>query len=169
MRPTLVLHHDVASEIARLFLGRLVPRTVLGHRLLGLSPVTERLRFQVVHGSDVGRAFASAVTVNDARGAYNIAADPPLDGRGLASLLHAVAVPVPAGALRALVAGTWHLRLQPTDPGWLDLVLQSPLVDTGRARRELGWTATRSPQEVFEGLLAGMRHRAEAPTPPLRG
>ncbi|HVW32812.1 MAG TPA: NAD-dependent epimerase/dehydratase family protein, partial [Acidimicrobiia bacterium] len=72
MRPALVLQADVASEIARLFLGPLVPRTLLGRRLVGLSPVTDRLCFQVVGSADVGRAFAAAVTADDARGAYNI-------------------------------------------------------------------------------------------------
>jgi UDP-glucose 4-epimerase len=168
MRPTLVLGHDVAAELTRLFFGRLVPTTLLGHRLVPLSPVTDRLRFQVVHGPDVGRAIAAAVTVVDARGPYNIAADPPLDGRALASLLHALPVPVPAGVLRRVVAVTWHLRLQPTDPGWLDLVLQSPLVDTSRARRDLSWVTTVGPFQVFETLLDGMRHGAGAPTAPLQ-
>ena len=59
-----------------------------------------RLRFQAVHADDVADAYRRAI-VGDARGAFNVAAEPVLDGEALGRLLGARPVPVPARALRA--------------------------------------------------------------------
>ena len=42
-----------------------------------------------------------------------------------------------------------------------------PVMDTGRARTELGWTPRRDAGETLLELLEGMRSRAGADTPPL--
>ena len=69
--------------------------------------------------------------------------------RRSARLLGARTVPVPGAVLRGAAALTWRARLQPTPPGWVDLALGVPLMDSGRARRELGWTPARSATEAF--------------------
>ena len=82
----------------------------------------------------------------DVRGAFNVAAEPVLDAPELARLLDARPVPVyPSALLRAAVDASWKLRLQPTPPGWLDLALGVPIMDTTRARDELGWTPVAAP------------------------
>jgi UDP-glucose 4-epimerase len=129
-------------------------------------PRVKRLRTQAVHADDVGQAYRLAVA-GDARGPFNLAAEPVLDAGVLAALLDARAVPVPAAVLKAGAAATWRLHLQPVSPGWLDLALQSPLLDAGRARAELGWSPRRSATETLEELLAGFREAAGADTPPL--
>ena len=43
--------------------------------------------------------------------------------------------------LRAGAALSYRLHLQPAEPGWLDMGLELPLMDTTRAREELGWAA----------------------------
>jgi UDP-glucose 4-epimerase len=50
---------------------------------------------------------------------------------------------------------------------WLDLALTSPIMDTSRARQELGWTPQRSAEETFLELLAGLREGAGLDTSPL--
>ena len=62
------------------------------------------------------------------RGAFNVAADPVLDGTAVAHILRARPVPVPSALLRAGAALSWRLHLQPTDPGWVDLVFSAPLI-----------------------------------------
>jgi UDP-glucose 4-epimerase len=42
-----------------------------------------------------------------------------------------------------------------------------PLMDSGRAQRELGWEPRRSASDALRELLAGMRERAGIDTPPL--
>ena len=71
MRPGLIFKAQAATEIRRLFAGPFLPRAVLRPGLIPFVPDTPRLRFQAVHSLDVGDAYLS-----DARGAFNLAADP---------------------------------------------------------------------------------------------
>jgi UDP-glucose 4-epimerase len=166
LRPGLIFKREAASGIRRLFAGPFLPSPLVRPGLVPFVPDTPRLRFQAVHSRDVGDAYRLAVT-SDARGAFNVAAEPVLDPAELARLLGARLVPVPGRLLRGLAAATWRLHLQPTPPGWVDLALGVPLLDTSRARSELGWEPRYSAGEALLELLDGMRERAGAPTPPL--
>ena len=166
LRPALTFKRIAASEIRRFFLGPLVPGSLARAGNVPVVPRVKRLRTQAVHTDDVGQAYRLAV-VGDARGPFNLAADPVLDADSVAALLDARPVPVPAGLLKAGAAATWRLRLQPVSPGWLDLALRSPLLDAGRARAELGWSPRHSATQALEELLAGLREGAGADTPPL--
>lgn len=166
LRPGLIFQRGAASEIRRLFAGPLLPNPLLHPRLIPVVPALERLRFQALHSDDVAEAYRLAA-VGDARGAFNVAADPVLDPEQLGRALGARPVPVDARILRAVVDATFRLRLQPTEPGWLDMALAVPVMDTRRARDELGWTPARSSSEALLELLDGMRRGDGAPTPPL--
>ncbi len=166
MRPALTFKREAASGIRRLFLGPLVPSPLLRHGFVPVVPDAPRLRFQAVHSLDVGEAYRLAL-VRDVRGAFNVAAEPVLDGPALARILGARAVRVPPGLLRGAAGLTWRLRLQPTPAGWIDLALGVPLLHAGRARTELGWTPRRGADEAFLELLEGIREGAGIDTPPL--
>lgn len=166
LRPGLIFKGEAASEIRRFFAGPLLPGALVRPSLIPVVPDTPGLRFQAVHAADVGQAFRLAVT-SDARGAFNIAAEPVLDPPALARILGARRLPVPAGVLRAGAALSWHLRLQPTAPGWVDLALQAPILDTTRARTVLGWTPARGADDALSELLSGMQDQAGASTPRL--
>jgi UDP-glucose 4-epimerase len=166
LRPGLIFKREAATGIRRLFAGPFLPGVLLRPRLLPVVPDLPRLRFQGVHSLDVGEAYRLAI-VGDARGAFNVAAEPVLDPQELGRLLGARPVPVPESVVRAVTALTWRLRLQPTPPGWLDLALNVPLLDVTRARDELGWEPRHTAGEALLELLAGMREAAGAPTPPL--
>ena len=101
------------------------------------------------------------------RGAFNVAAEPVLDPPELARLLEARPVPVSPRVLRAAVDASWKLRLQPTPPGWLDLALGVPLMDTTRAREELGWNPSRTAGEALLELIDAMRRGEGLDTAPL--
>ena len=67
---------------------------------------------------DVAEAYRLAVLDAEARGAYNVAADPLLDGERLATLLGRAGGPrARARSLRAGADLTWRARLQPTPAG----------------------------------------------------
>jgi UDP-glucose 4-epimerase len=167
LRPGLIFQRTAAAEIRRLFIGPLLPGFLADRRLIPIVPDHPRLRVQAVHADDVAEAYRLAVVGEQARGAYNVAAEPVLDPPLLAELLGARRVPVKAGVLRALADLSWRLRLQPTPPGWLDLGLGVPIMDSGRIRRELGWEPRHTAADAVLELLAGLREGAGAPTPPL--
>jgi len=167
MRPGLIFKREAATGIRRLFAGPLLPGPLVRRELIPFVPDVPRLRFQAVHSLDVGEAYRLAIVNPDAHGAFNVAAEPVLDPRVLAAALHARRVPVRAGLLRGAAELSWRLRLQPSPGGWVDLALAVPLMDTTRARRELGWEPRRSSVEALEELLAGLRDGADFPTPPL--
>ena len=166
LRPGLIFKREAASGVRRLFAGPFLPSPLVRPGLLPFVPDIPRLRFQAVHSRDVGEAYRLAI-VGETRGAFNVAAEPVLDPPELARVLGSRTVKVPAAAVRALATLTWRGRLQPTPPGWLDLALGVPLLDTSRARGELGWEPRRSSGEALLELLGGLRDRAGAKTPPL--
>lgn len=166
LRPGLIFKREAASEIRRLFAGPLMPNPLLRRGLIGFVPDVPRLRFQAVHSDDVGEAYRLAA-VKDVGGAFNIAADPVLDPAELGRILQARLVPVSARVLRAGAALSYRARLQPTEPGWLDMALAVPIMDTRRARSELGWTPRHTAADALLELLDGMRRGDGDDTPPL--
>jgi nucleoside-diphosphate-sugar epimerase len=108
------------------------------------------------------------VIVNpEARGAYNVAAEPVLNARAFAQALDAVEVPVPASLARAAVNATWLARLQPINSGWLDMGLRVPIMNTTRIREELGWAPEHDALSTLEELFDGLRSGDGLATPPL--
>ena len=166
LRPGLVFKREAASGIRRLFAGPLLPSALVRPGLVPVVPDLPRLCFQAVHSLDVGEAFRRAL-MTDGRGAFNVAADPALDPAELGRLLSARPVPVPLRPVRTAVEASFSLHLQPSSAGWLDMALAVPIMDTTRARRELGWTPERTSGEALLDLLEGMRERAGMDTPPL--
>ena len=166
LRPGLIFKREAASEIGRYFAGPFLPGSLLRPGLLPVMPGVAGLRFQAVHTDDVAEAYRLAVT-GEATGAFNIAAPPVLGTATVAAVLKAREVPLPAGAVRPLAGLSWRLRLQPTPPGWLDLAVKTPVLDTSRAEKELGWRARHSSVEALEELLDGLSTGAGGPTPPL--
>lgn len=167
LRKALVFKREAGSGVRRLFAGPFVPTTLLRPSVIPLVPSTPGLVFQAVHTADVAQAYRLAA-LGQARGAFNIAAEPVLDGERLAEALDARPVAVPRRALRLGAALSWRLHLQPTPPGWVDLAFAVPVMDTTRARTELGWAPTVGADEALRQLLDGMAHGAGLPTPPLR-
>jgi nucleoside-diphosphate-sugar epimerase len=167
LRPGLIFKREAASEIRRLFAGPLLPGSLLRRGLIPVVPQVERLVAQAVHADDVAEAYRLAIVNGDARGAYNVAAEPPLDASVAARIFGARTVPLPAGVLRAVADASFRLRLQPSEPGWLDMGLQTPLMDAGRAREQLGWEPSTSAVDALLELLDGMRSGAGIETPPL--
>jgi nucleoside-diphosphate-sugar epimerase len=166
LRPGLIFKRGSAEEQRRYFLGPLFPRLLARRGAVAVVPDIDGLRFQAVHTLDVAEAYRLAI-MGDARGAFNVAAEPVLDAPTLARALGARAVPMSAAVARGAMAASWRLRLQPTPPGWLDMGLGVPIMDTTRAREELGWEPRRSSLDAIRDLLAGIADADGEPTPPL--
>jgi UDP-glucose 4-epimerase len=167
MRPGLVFKKEAAEGIRRLFAGPFLPSPLVRTALINAIPDIPNLRSQIIHSYDLGEAFRLAIVNEQARGAFNLAAEPVLDPEELGRILDARPVPVSAQVARVSARLSWQLRLQPVSEGWLDMAMSVPVMDTSRARRELGWTPERSADEALLDLLEGLRARAGLDTPPL--
>jgi nucleoside-diphosphate-sugar epimerase len=165
-RPALIFKRDAGSEIRRLFVSPWAPRFLFSPAALKIVPYHPRFRFQSVHSFDVGEAFRLALH-STARGAFNLAADPILSSAVLAQAFHARQVPMTAAFMRGVASVTWRMRLQHTDPGWIDLCLGSPLIESTRAREVLGWVPQHSSLASLFELLRGIYDGSGIGTPPL--
>jgi UDP-glucose 4-epimerase len=150
----------------RIFGGPLAPARLIGSRQLPVLPLPAGLRFQTVHADDLAAAYV-ATLLRPVHGAFNVAADPVLDVTSLSSVLGARAVEVPPRLIRTALAAAFHTRLVPVEPGLLELFMTLPVMDTVRARRELGWAPRHSAVDALGDFVAGLAERQGAPTPPL--
>ena len=169
LRPAPIAQRAAADELRRYFFGPFLPSALIRPGRTPVAPMPLGLWFQIVHAEDVAAAYRLVLLDEEARGAYNVAADPPIGPRRLAGLVGGVPLPIPGRrALRAVAALTWKARIQPTPPGWVDLAYGSPLLDTGRLRA-LGWRPRHDGPEVVAELLAGLGEGATGDMPPLAG
>lgn len=177
LRPGLMFQFDAGAEIQRYFAGSAAPVQLLEKIRTPVIPVPYGLRLQAVHSLDAAAAFAEAV-ISGARGAFNIAADDVLTADAIAQVVTGrdsgrTHVPVPFSPLKPLVKAAHRAHLLPMDEGWLEMAQHAPVMDTTRAKTELGWepriTAADALDELIEGLSSGagrssapMRPRGEA-------
>lgn len=165
VRPSAVVQPAAGAQLARWTVPALLPRRVVGAAGVPV-PLWSRLRLQVVHAEDVAQALRLMVE-RRFPGAVNLAAEPVLPARELASILGGFLVPTPRPLLVAAAWAAWRVGVLPLHPGWLRLADQVPLLDTTRAREELGWRPAHDAASAFEGAVAAMRRGAGADGPPL--
>ncbi len=165
LRPGIVGQADAGSALLRYGLPAFVPASVL--RIIPLLPLDRSLVIPMVHSDDVADAVAR-VLERQAAGAFNLSADPVITVEHIASALGAHHVHLPLPAVRAAVSASWHARVQPLDPGWIDLAGSVPLMDCSRAERELGWVPATDAVTTLQQVVDGMASKQHRPTPVLR-
>jgi len=158
MRPALIFQEAAASEVARYFLGPLVPRLLVRPGLLRFAPLPNALAFQVVAADDLAAAL-ELVLRERAEGAFNVAAPPVIDRDALRAVFGGVGPPLPPRVLRAAAAAAWRAHAVPTEPGWIDLAAQAPCLDTTRLEA-LGWRAQHDARTVLASFAAAVLRRA---------
>lgn len=167
LRTALIFQRGAGSEIRRLFLGPFVPTWLLAPGRLPVVPTLAGLRLQCVHSRDAGQAYRLAITNASASGAYNVATEPVLDNELLRGVLGGRPVGAPAAMAKLVAAAAWRLHLQPTPASWVDLATKTPLMDTTRIRRELGWTPRFDAAATLRDMVDGLRLSSGYDTPPL--
>lgn len=166
LRPGFIFKRTSASEQRRLFAGPLLPGTLVRSSLVPVVPDLPGLELQTLHSTDAADAYRRAL-IMEVRGAFNIAAEPPVDAHRLAELFAARVVRVPTGLARAGISGLWRMHAVPASPTLLDLALSLPTMDTGRAHAELGWRPRVGATEALGEFVEGLQEAAGASTPPL--
>nr|WP_235892362.1 NAD-dependent epimerase/dehydratase family protein [Mycolicibacterium hodleri] len=156
-RPTVVVQREAAWLIRSLYLGPFVPRAllkVLRRRVVPLLPLPAGIGLQFVHADDVGDAVMRLMRLR-ARGSYNVAAD-VLDTPDVAALVGARPIEVNPRVVRTVVSILSWARLVALTPGWYDVATNTPLMDTSKARHDLGWAPSKSSTESAMELLNGL-------------
>ena len=165
VRPSLVARESIGGALDRYVLPSLLPAQLISW--LPVLPLDRAFRVQLTHTDDVAQAVVTIVE-RQATGPFNLAADPVLTREDIAAALGARPVHLPWRALRLLAASAWQARVQPVDPGWLDMAWDVPVLSSRRAREELGWTPVHDARSVLAESLRGMVRQAGSDTPALR-
>jgi len=136
-------------------------RRVLGS-MPGLLPVLPDpgVRLQLIHHDDVATAVCAAVVGAGPPGAYNLAGDGEITMSEFARALGGHAVPVP-GALVGLTSRlVERLPFLPAEAEWVHIARHPMLMDTTKARRELGWAPAHTAHETLTAMVDAERDRA---------
>jgi nucleoside-diphosphate-sugar epimerase len=163
LRPSLILQPGAASEIARYFLGPLVPMMLARPSLMRLMPWPKSLCLQFVHADDVADAVVR-ILLDRMRGAFNVAAEPVVDRAAFRETFGGVGPPLPSRVLGIAAGLSWRLHLQPTDKGWVDLAARAPLLDTTRLRA-LGWRPRHAATDTLRDFVEALREGRGGPGP----
>ncbi len=160
LRPSVVVGpHTLGAK--DLLPGPLAP---LGRQLasrVGRLPVpvpmlVPALPAQFVHEEDVGRALLQCVVAAGPPGPYNIAADGIVTAADIARELGVFPVPLPAGPVQFAARAIAGLPFLPPAAGWIEAASHPAIMDTTRAKQELGWVPRFTAIEALrEALRAG--------------
>ena len=143
LRPPIVLGpHAVGAK--SLLPGPLAP---LGRSLAGrvgrlplpVPVLVPLLPLQVVHEEDLGHAFRQCIVAAGPPGAYNLAAEGILTAADVAREFGLLPLPLPAGPAQLAARAMAALPFLPPAAKWVEAASHPAIMDTSRAKRELGW------------------------------
>lgn len=157
LRPPVVLGpHTVGGKTV--FPGPLAP---LNKHLQGmfrrlpvpLPAAVPDIPLQFIHEDDVGRALLQCVVAAGPAGAYNIAGDGVVSAVAVARELGFLAVPLPAGPVHAVARAASKVPLLPSSLQWVEAFSHPAVMDTTRAKTQLGWEPQYTGMEALQDTL----------------
>jgi UDP-glucose 4-epimerase len=107
---------------------------------------------QLVHHDDVAEAIALAATTSAPTGAYNLAGDGVVSMSNVAAALGARPVRVPKVAASAASEVVAKMPFVPSALEWLHIGRTSVVMDTAKAKTQLGWTPKHTAAETLSAL-----------------
>jgi nucleoside-diphosphate-sugar epimerase len=110
------------------------------------------LRVQFVHEEDVGRALLQCVIGAGPPGAYNIAGDGVLSTLDVAREVGLLPVRAPARPVQSFAGLLARLGALPGS-GWAEVVANPPVMDTTKAKKQLGWKPRFTGLEALRATL----------------
>jgi nucleoside-diphosphate-sugar epimerase len=115
------------------------------------------VEFQLVHTDDVASAIRAAVEGTGPPGRYNLAGPGRMTVARMARACGWWSVPVPGAAVAALGDVAGRVPGLPPEVAWLNAFRTPVLMDTAKARRELGWDPVRDADSTMAETVAAAR------------
>jgi nucleoside-diphosphate-sugar epimerase len=156
LRPPIVLGPDaVGAKVSVPTMLQPLVRGVGGalRRLPGVPALVPDLPMQLIHQDDVAEALRLCVVAAGPPGAYNIAADDVVTGVDVARELGLRPIRVPGGPVSSAARAVSRLPLLPSGAQWVEALSHPAIMDTTKARTELGWTPRYSAIESLRATL----------------
>jgi len=155
IRPPIVLGPDAVGgkvdiPAPLVPVGRLLRSAV---RRLPVPVVVPDIELQLIHQDDVGQALLQCVVAAGPPGAYNIAADDVVSVVDVARELGFVPVAAPGGPARTAARMVSKVPFLPPQLQWVEAAAHPAIMDTTRARTELGWKPRWSALEALRDTL----------------
>jgi nucleoside-diphosphate-sugar epimerase len=156
LRPPIVLGPDAIGGKADLpgFLAPIGAALRAGLRKVPVPAVVPDLPLQLIHQDDVGEALRRCVVAEGPPGAYNIAADDVVSIADVARELGVVPVTVPGAPVQAAARVLAQLPFLPSVAQWVETASHPAIMDTTRARTELGWAPAYTAVEALRATLS---------------
>jgi len=114
---------------------------------------------QLVHHDDVARAMAAAICGDGPPGAYNLAGEGEVSMSDVARALGWRSVPVPGRAVSVGSAAARRLTFASTRLEWATALDTPVLMDTAKARRDLGWQPQHDARQTLSETVSGARQK----------
>ena len=114
------------------------------------------VQLQFIHERDVGHALLRCVLGEGSPGAYNIAGDGVLTGADIARELGLSPVSVPGRLVYSTARAAASLPRIPGAPpaaDWIEAVSHPAIMDTKKAKRDLGWRPQYTGLEALRDTL----------------
>ena len=114
------------------------------------------LPLQLIHEDDVGQALLQCVVAAGPPGVYNIAGDGTISAKDVVRELGMMPVPVPGGAVMAGARALARIPLPPGAPPvleWIEAISHPAIMDTAKARTQLGWEPRFSALEALRATI----------------
>lgn len=114
---------------------------------------------QLVHHDDVARAMAAAICGDGPPGVYNLAGEGEIGVAEIARELGWRSIPLPGPAVNAGAAAARRLTFASSKLEWATALDTPVLMDTAKARRDLGWHPQHSAGETLRETVGGARQK----------
>jgi UDP-glucose 4-epimerase len=130
-------------------------------RVRGIQPVVPDpgVPLQIVHEDDVATAIRAAVVGRGTPGAYNLAGNGTVSLSDVARAYGWRSIGVPKATLRLAAEATSRLPFLPSKARWVEALRSPMIMDTSKAKRQLGWRPKHDARSTLHQTVAAARER----------